>query len=220
LLDEVGMVDVDGDGWRELPSGASFQLAFDLTGRATMPISSAATESFARDLRTVGIDTRIQNLVGHDFLLDSDHPQARSRQGLFMLTDCAPAELDIWTSPHWIFPTEGVMWRIWFLEYNWRATRGERGRGPTGAAKTLLEIYDRGLAEADLNRRHELVWEAVRIHIEEGPFVIGACGDQARPAVIADNFRGVPDLVILGPWSASTPGNLHPEQFWIETGPV
>ena len=98
----------------------------------------------------------------------------------------------------------------------WLATGGDEGLEPTGPAKTLLEIYERGVAEADTSKRHELVGEAVRVHVEEGPFLIGACGDIAMPVVIADDFRGVPDLVILGPWSAGTPGNLHPEQFWIE----
>jgi peptide/nickel transport system substrate-binding protein len=95
-------------------------------------------------------------------------------------------------------------------------TGGAEGVEPEGVAKALLDIYDRGLAEPDMERRHELVWEAIRIHIEEGPFFIGASGDQPRPVVIADNFHGVADLVILGPWAPGTPGNLHPEQFWIE----
>jgi peptide/nickel transport system substrate-binding protein len=83
-------------------------------------------------------------------------------------------------------------------------------------AKALQDIYERGLAERDVDKRHELVWEAIRIHIEEGPFFIGASGDQQEPVVIADNFHGVSELVVLGPWAAGTPGNLHPEQFWIE----
>jgi peptide/nickel transport system substrate-binding protein len=216
LLDQVGMVDGDGDGWRELPSGASFQLGFYLMDWGQAPIAFEATESLAADLRAVGIESLIE--IGAPEHLDrtwiSPDLQSRLWPGFFMLIDCHVAELDIWTYPPWIFPVGGL--RAWPLESRWRMTGGAEGLEPTGAAKTLLEIYDRGLTEADVNKRHKLVWEAIRIHIEEGPFFIGASGDQAVPVVIADNFRGVPDLAILGPWGPCTPGNLHPEQFWIE----
>jgi peptide/nickel transport system substrate-binding protein len=216
LLDKAGMVDVDGDGWRELPSGASFQLAFALTGWGDTPISTAATESFASDLRVIGIDTFIYDLISvkDDPTMDFDTLAPHYRLGRFMLTDCHVAELDIWTWPAWMFPV--VRPRSWPLVFASRATRGSEGLEPTGPTQTLLDIYERGLTEPNVDKRHQLVWEAVRIHIGEGPFIIGACGDQAMPVVIADNFRGVPDLVILGPWAPGTPGNLHPEQFWIE----
>jgi len=131
-----------------------------------------------------------------------------------MASDRHASELDIWTFPAWIFPVGAV--RAWPLQFRWRLTGGAEGLEPSGAAKALLEIYDRSLVEANMNKRHELVREAIRIHIEEGPFFIGASGDQAVPVVIADGFRGVPDLVVLGPWGPGTPGNLHPEQFWID----
>jgi peptide/nickel transport system substrate-binding protein len=95
-------------------------------------------------------------------------------------------------------------------------TGGAEGTEPTEVAKALQDIYQAGLAEPDVEKRHQYVWDAIRIHIDEGPFFIGAAGDQQEPVVIADNFHGVPDLVVLGPWAPGTPGNLHPEQFWIE----
>jgi ABC-type transport system substrate-binding protein/DNA-binding SARP family transcriptional activator len=209
LLDEVGTVDADGDGWRELPSGASFQLGFHVTGWSEAPVNVEATESFVADLRAVGIEALIYDV--------RNMPEALLRveeQGYYMLRDCHASELDIWTYPTWIFPVDDK--HGWSLQGRWRMTGGAEGVQPAGVAKALLDIYDRGLAEPDIERRHELVWEAIRIHIEEGPFFIGASGDQAVPVVIADNFHGVPDLVILGPWQPGTPGNLRPEQFWIE----
>jgi peptide/nickel transport system substrate-binding protein len=218
LLDEAGLVDIDGDGWRELPSGASFRLSFFLTGWSQTLVAVEASASFAADLRAVGIESMIETGPPQFLHLSSTSPEDRFRSSVlssvFMLTDCHVAELDIWTYPAWVFPVGEV--RAWPLECTWRMTGGAEGLEPTGPAKALLEIYDRGLAEADMNKRHGLVWEAIRIHIEEGPFFIGASGDQVVPVVIADNFRGVPDLVILGPWGPCTPGNLHPEQFWIE----
>jgi ABC-type transport system substrate-binding protein/DNA-binding SARP family transcriptional activator len=217
LLDEAGMLDADGDGWRELPSGASFQLGFHVTGWGGPLSNLEATETFATDLRAVGIQTLIYDAT--------NMPEGRLPvgQGCYMLRDCHTSELDIWTYPAWIFPVDDThgwplqgRWRRTGGAGQWRRTGGAEDVQPAGVAKALLDIYDCGLAEPDMQRRHELVWEAIRIHIEEGPFFIGASGDQAVPVVIADNFRGVPDLVILGPWGPGTPGNLHPEQFWIE----
>jgi ABC-type transport system substrate-binding protein/DNA-binding SARP family transcriptional activator len=207
LLDEIGMVDRDGNGWRELPSGAPFQLSLDVSDWGSPAINRVATCVLAEHLNEVGIDTKI-----HDSTRTVDS-RLRREQGLFMLGDCQVSELDVWTFPDWIFPVEVLQDEPYF---RWHLTIGEPGLDPTSAHLALLDIFARGLAEPDLNKRHALVWEAVQIHIEEGPFFIGAAGDQAMPVVIADNFRGVPDLVILGPWSPGTPGNLHPEQFWIE----
>jgi peptide/nickel transport system substrate-binding protein len=208
LLDEAGLVDADGDGLRDLPSGAPFQLIIDLTGWADETIGPYATESYIRDLSAVGIEALIKDVT--------NTPEAwlRTEQSHFMLSDCHASELDIWSWPGWIFPVDA--WYAWPLQGRWRMTGGAEGVEPAGVAKALLDIYDRGLAEPDMDRRHELVWEAIRIHIEEGPFFIGASGDQPMPVVIADSFHGVPDLVILGPWAPGTPGNLHPEQFWID----
>jgi peptide/nickel transport system substrate-binding protein len=131
-----------------------------------------------------------------------------------MLRNCHASELDLWTYPDWVFPLRDN--RAWPLEGKWRQTGGEEGIEPTGAALELQQIYDAGLAEPTIEGRHQLVWDAIRVHIDQGPFMIGAAGDQSMPVVVGNNFHGIPDLVILGPWAPGSPGNLHPEQFWMD----
>jgi hypothetical protein len=60
------------------------------------------------------------------------------------------------------------------------------------------------------------VWEAVQLHIEEGPFVLGASGDQSMPVIVKDNFHNVPEYGILGPWAPGSPGNTYPELYFFE----
>lgn len=208
LFDAAGVVDADGDGIRDLPSGEPFQIVLDLGDWGTERVSVAGTESFAGDLEDAGFDVLINNLIGQP---DWD---LRQTQGLYMLRNCHASELDIWTFPDWIFPLRDN--RAWPMEGKWRQTGGEEGWEPTGPALRLQEIYDEGLATESIEDRHQLVYEAIRVHIEEGPFIIGAAADQPMPVVVADNFMGIPDLVILGPWAPGSPGNLHPEQFWID----
>jgi peptide/nickel transport system substrate-binding protein len=208
LLDEAGVVDVDRDGWRDLPSGAPFQLIIDVGGWSGPTISINATHTYADQLAAVGIDTLVNNLIG------MPESYLRYEQGLFMLKECHASDLDVWVAPGWVFPS--LYATAWPLVSAWLTSGGVEGVKPTGPARDLLDIYERGLAEPDIDRRHELVWEAIELHTQEGPFFIGASGDQQMPVVIADNFYGVPDLVVLGPWAPGSPGNLHPEQFWID----
>ena len=72
------------------------------------------------------------------------------------------------------------------------------------------------MAEPTVEGRHEIVWEAIRIHIEDGPFTLGAAGDQPMPVIVRNNVHNVPEFGILGPWAPGSPGNTHPEQYWIE----
>ena len=109
--------------------------------------------------------------------------------------------------------------RAWPLEGRYRETGGEEGWEPqpgTTYAYELQQLYDKGLATASIDERHKIVWEAIQIHIDHGPFMIGSSGDQQMPVVVRNGFHGIPDLVILGPWAPGSPGNLNPEQFWME----
>lgn len=212
MLDAAGLKDGDGDGMRDLPSGAPFELILDLTDWGGERMSTQATESFAADLKDVGIKTIIKNVIG------TPEQQLRQDEGLYMLRNCHASEVDIWTYPDWIFPLRNN--RAWPMEGLWRSSGGKEGwePKPDSPAAKLQAIYDKGLAEPDVEKRHELVWEAIKVHIEEGPFTLGAAGDQPMPVVIAKNFCNVPKTGVLGPWAPGSPGNKHPEQFWINEG--
>jgi peptide/nickel transport system substrate-binding protein len=211
LLDEVGMVDTDGDGIRELPSGKPFQLIIDYgEWGAGAEINLIANEIFAENLKGIGIDSIINNLIGQP---DWD---LRQTQAKYMLRNAGTSELDIWTYPDWVFPVRDN--RAFPLQGKWRQTGGEEGEEPLAdsPAARLQALYDQGLAEPDPQKRHEIVWEAVKIHIEEGPFMLGAAGDAPQPVIRKLNIRNVPETGILGPWAPGSPGNKYPEQFYIE----
>jgi peptide/nickel transport system substrate-binding protein len=208
FFDDAGYSDADGDGWRDLPSGAAFTLVIDLGDWSGVPVEAA--EVYAGNLEEVGVQVLINELAGAEF-------GQRQEQGLYMIRNMHASELDIWTYPDWMFPVRNN--RSWPLEGNYRATGGESGWEPvpgTTYAYELQALYDLGLATAGVDERHQIVYDAIRIHIDEGPFMIGASGDQPMPVVIRNGFMGVPDLVVLGPWAPGSPGNLNPEQFWMQ----
>jgi len=211
LLDEAGLLDTDGDGIRELPSGKKFQLIIDYgTWGAGEQINLLANEILADNLKAVGIDSIINNLIGQpDWEL-------RQTEGKYMLRNAGTSELDIWTYPDWVFPVRDN--RAFPMQGKWRQTGGAEGEEPAaGSPAALLQaLYDKGLATQDLEERHKIVWEAVRIHIDEGPFMLGAAGDAPQPVTVKNNIRNVPETGVLGPWAPGSPGNKFPEQFYIE----
>ena len=134
-----------------------------------------------------------------------------------MFRTCHAAELDICTFPDYIFPTRDN--RAWPLQGKWNQTGGTEGEEPPagGVVDRLMALYEAGLSEGEESECHRLAWEAIQVHIDEGPFTLGGAGDQPMPVVVKQNFHNVPRFDILGPWAPSSPGNLHPEQFYIST---
>jgi peptide/nickel transport system substrate-binding protein len=210
LLDKAGLTGRDSEGFRTLPSGKRLEIIIDVGDWGTERISLESSEVLKDNLADVGLRALINNLTGQP---DWD---LRQREGKYMLRTGGTSELDIWTYPDWVFPVRDN--RAWPMQGKWRQTGGAEGEEPLpgSPAARLQALYDKGLAEPDEQKRHEIVWEAVRIHIEEGPFSMAASGDQASPSVVKNNFHNVPELGVMGPWAPGSPGNLHPEQFYMD----
>jgi peptide/nickel transport system substrate-binding protein len=209
LLDEV-MGPKGSDGFRTLKSGKPFQLIIDLNDWGTEAINTAATTTFEENLKAVGINTLQNNLIGSP---DSD---LRQTSGEYMIRNCHVSEVDLMTFPSWVFPNNDQ--RAWPLVGRWYQTGGKEGEAPEAGSpeEKLHAIYLRALSEPDLEKRQDIIREGIQLNIDEGPFLIGASGDQPMPVVIKNNFKGVPADGILGPWAPGSPGNKHPEQFWFD----
>ena len=213
-FDAAGFVDANGDGWRDLPSGESFTLVIDLNDWGGERTNTEFLQVYSENLEAVGVRTLINNVIGQ--------PEAgiRGDYGLYMLRTTHASELDLWTYPDWIFPLRGggEGARAFPQQGLYYATGGEEGWAPEpgSPAARLQEIYREGLRTASIEERDQLIWDAVQIYIEEGPFILGATGDQPKPVVCKNNFMNVLEYGVLGPWAPGTPGNSNPEQYWID----
>jgi peptide/nickel transport system substrate-binding protein len=213
-FDAAGFVDADGDGIRDLPSGAPFTLVINQDRNWTgESIVTNSNEAYVSDLNAVGIDVLINDVTG------TPENTTQAQNGLFMLRNAHASEIDLWTYPDWVFPLRKTEPRAWPLEGEYRETGGAEGWEPqpgTTWAYELQQLYDKGIATYGIEERHQVVYEAIRIHIDHGPFIIGSSGDQQMPVVVRNGFHGIADVVVLGPWAPGSPGNLNPEQFWME----
>jgi len=224
ILDEIGMT-MGADGFRSLPSGTPFVMHLDISdwGGSLKVQTDAAAEMKVQYETNLGIQMQINNLQGQPEL------DTRTNEGFYMLRGAHISEIDIWTYPDWIFP---IVNRYMFpLEGRWYALGGAEctlvegqpyscGVEPEAdsPAALLQALYEEGRATSTVEGRHEVVWEAVQVIIEEGPFVIAVAGDQQMPILIKDNLRNVLDFGVVGPWAPATPGNQVPAQWFFEGG--
>ena len=64
--------------------------------------------------------------------------------------------------------------------------------GPHLDAVSILDLYEQVLSlpgAPDAYERHKLIHDAIRIHIDEGPFMLGIVGEPTIPGVIKNNFK-------------------------------
>ena len=181
------------DGFRTLKCGDPFQLIIDVTDWGTAAVNSAAATTLEGNFEAVGVNV-LQN-----YLIGSPDAGLRSNQGLFMIRDANIAELGLMTYPSWVFPNNNE--RVWPLSGRWYQTGGAEGEKPAaGSVEARLHaIYQKMLVEPDLEKRQVLIRQGIQIHIDEGPFFLGAAGDQPMPVIIKNNFHNVPTRGVLGP---------------------
>jgi peptide/nickel transport system substrate-binding protein len=213
-FDAAGFVDATGDGIRDLPSGKEFTLIIDLNDWSAATVNTEFVEVYKKNLEDIGVKVLINNVIG------TPDAGPRGDYGLYMLRTTHASELDLWTYPDWVFPVRGggEGTRAFPQQGLWYSTGGAEGWEPEvgSPAYRLQEIYRQGLQEPSEQKRHELIWQAVDVYIDEGPFIIGAAGDQPQPVVCKNYFKNVYEYGVLGPWAPGTPGNSNPEQYWMD----
>ncbi len=207
LLDEMGLNRRDDEGYRLRPDGKRLEIIMDVPAAAHVAHENDIGLIVAEGWRALGLDILIYTPPQAELKLRRD-------LGEFTVHLHGEAEMDLFTYPDWVFPTTGKYWHP--KVGKWYETGGEKGEAPTGVMVELLDIYDRIKQEKDLDARHRLVQDAVRLHIEHGPFHLGTVARRPSPVIVKNNFHNVPDDGILGPWAIAGPATSFPEQFFID----
>jgi peptide/nickel transport system substrate-binding protein len=221
-LDGLGMKK-GADGFRTLPSGKPFIMTIDISdwGGSLKIQTDAAAEMEVQWETNLGIQVEVKNLQGQPDL------DTRTNNGLYMLRGAHISEIDILTYPDWIFP---IVNRYMFpLEGRWYAKGKDSCKADPAIpfdcgvkpeegspAQKLQALYEKALEGKTPEERHKVVWEAIQVIIDEGPFVIAVAGDQQMPIIVKDHMRNILDFGVVGPWAPSTPGNQNAAQWWID----
>jgi ABC-type transport system substrate-binding protein len=221
-LDEIGMT-VGADGFRQLPSGKAFTLVMMVTdwGGSLKVQTDAAAEAKTLWETNLKIKVEIQNLQGQP------NVDTLTNEGQYMIRGCHVSEIDIMTYPDWLFP---VVNRYYMpLEGRYYAKGKDTctadpaipydcGVMPEAGspAEKLQALYFDASQTKSIEDRHKIVWDAVQINIDEGPFIIGISGDQQMCVIANTKLRNILDYGVVGPWAPDTPGNQVVSQWFYE----
>ena len=211
LLDGIGVVDADGDGWRDRPDGTALELIVDIPATDTGSIDRM--DLVKEDWEAVGLKT-VLNIIAGEVV------SARHLAGEIMIRAWGSAAAwglvsaaTVWT------PIEGVTYSIGGARIgDYYNSGGERGVAPRPGSmlEQLQDAYTELISIVDPDERQAKLLEAYQIHIDEGPITIGTIGEHPSPVIVKNNFRNVQDFGLVAGWDLAFPGTADPEQFFFD----
>jgi peptide/nickel transport system substrate-binding protein len=231
LLDEIGLVDTTGDGWRNFADGSECLLRFENPGD---PGSEHGTKSelLAKTWNGIGLQTMMNTIPsGESELWNAGEAMSNPH---WEVGD-GPNHL---VYPSWVVPNESSRWAP--LQGKWYELGGTEKEGteldvdpwerqppridaePGGPVAQLWELYDKTRIEPDTITRHKLVWDMMKVHVDNGPFFMGCVANMSRLNLVNVDMRNVPtrdDLATGGfgnPWILPHPAVWNPEIFYFE----
>ena len=211
LLDSIGVVDADGDGWRDRPDGTPLEVIVDVPAEDTPTVDRM--DLIKEDWDEVGLNT-VLNIITWSVVTD------RHFSGEIMIRAWGSAAAwglvsaaTVWT------PIEGVSYAVGGARigeyYN---SGGERGVAPRPGSmlEQLQDAYTELISILDPDERNAKLLDAYRIHIDEGPITIGTVGEHPNALIVKSNLRNVPDFGLTAGWDLAFPGTADPEQFFFD----
>jgi peptide/nickel transport system substrate-binding protein len=210
LLDEIGIVDQNGDGWREMPSGAPLKIT--IYGAADW---SEEGEMMKEDWQAIGLDASHAIVPGPAVATD----WITGKGDIRVYGGGAPDGPDILEYAPWIVSYgNGGRWAP--LYGQWMALEGTAREGvdadkpprerkppwdePSQGDPTrrMWELYKKAIVEPDMVKRDQLLFDIVRIHIDEGPFFLGMIAEVPVVMIRARRLKNVPRMeeVPFGGW--------------------
>jgi len=233
LLDEIGMKDVDGDGFREMPDGSKYDLRVDIQADASkepLSVLEIATENW----KAIGLNVVINQIPPAEF-----GPTWRDGQLQFRTNWEVGDGPDHLLYPSWVVPNETERWAPLCgrrLELQGTEAAGQEKDVDPWERKPprfndderdligepvwkLQEIYEVAKIEVDEMKRMSLVWDMINIHVDDGPFYIGTVANYPRIIFVSNKLMNVPqkeELKLGGfvnPWIIPYPAVVNTETY-------
>lgn len=208
LLDEIGVVDINGDGLRELPSGRRLSLTLLYLDSPATAIIELALEFF----RDIGIEVKL-DMVSRELLTERRLAQNfdLSQWHLDYVTD-----IYFGTTPSKTFAPigSGAEYSPWPGWMAWVNSDGAAGEEPPAEIMQLVE-WARGLTQSvDPAEREKYAKNLIQAQADN-LWTIGTVGQAPVPIIVANNFHNIPRHGMLNDdvdW-----GSVYfPEQFFLD----
>jgi peptide/nickel transport system substrate-binding protein len=233
LLDEVGLKDVNGDGFREFADGSKLEIRMDITG--TMNKEAGDTFEIARkNWADVGLSVIANPMPAAGFTTQWNGGKGEMRTQW----ECTgtPEQLAFGA---WLVPMEPTRWAP--LCANRYATVGTKfedteldkspwDRNPPRWASTeagykdgpvaeITAINDKAIIETDAVKRYGMTQQIIRLHVEKGPFLIGTVANYPRVITVSSKLVNVPTREqmpsggLINSWTIPAPAIYYPETW-------
>ena len=208
LLDEIGLIDVDGDGLREFPDGSQLVITLEFIDWETP--KAITLELVTMYWQEVGVDLRLK-------IVDRSLQSARAQANQMDMTVWhADRDTDILLPvyPVWFAPVytnwDNIMWNDWA---RWYLTNGRLGKRPPPQFRQLQQWVDEMASTTDEARRIEVGKNLLRSNAEN-LWTIGTVGLAPQPVVVSSRLRGIPEQGIWG-WDNRWTLSYHPATWYF-----
>ena len=208
LLDEMGLDQRDGEGYRLRPDGERLIITLEFFDFETPKLPNI--ELVVAHWQAVGVDVRTRAVSGE--------LQSQRAEGNLM-------DATIWhgdTGADTLFPfgnrfvvPETPDWNntIWPEWARWNSTNGEEGEEPPAEVMALIDWYDQMLVEPSPERRVELGQNLLASQAEN-LWVIGTVGKAPWVLIVSENLRNVPEQG-LWVWDNLWSRSMNPSSFYF-----
>ena len=230
LLDEIGVKEGAG-GKRTRPDGSELKILIDYnaeTGREHV----AKNELLARDWQALGLDVTLNPVAPATFGPDWVAGKLQCK------SDWEIGDNSIMLYAGWVVPVATDHWApLHGQQYMLRGTPKEKEeldvdpweRTPPrieaeegGPIDRLWKLFDQARVEPDSMKRIQLEWEIMKVHMTDGPFLLGVVSNYPQLVLAHQDLKNVPrreDLAQNGwvnPWIHPTPAVYDPEAYYWE----
>ena len=235
LLDSIGVKLPAGAQWRTQPDGSPLEITLDYPANTSQE-HITKNELLAKDWQAIGINARANPITPTSFGTQwgAGQLQTTTAWEVGNGTDCL-------TYANWLVPFDNARWAPLQGEYlllqgtpagntqndvdPWKRTPPRLAPDPGGPVDRLWKLYQQGRLEPDFMKRVQIVWQIMKIHIQEGPFFSGTVANYPQLVLHKRDLKNVPrrdQLALHGFTNPSTipaPATYDPEAyFWQNPG--
>jgi peptide/nickel transport system substrate-binding protein len=207
LLDEMGLANKDGEGYRTLPDGSQWTITLLAGG----PEAGEENELAVKYWGDIGLRCVSQ-------VLDRSLYEQRCAAG-----ECEIGNWGLSGGPG-LIPRMGAWLGTFHYDPPWASLYGEwyesGGKGgieppEDHPIKKMWELWEMASSAPDLKTRDQYIQEIFNIH-KEAPYVIGHNGESPSLWVVKNNFHNMPDGLASAD-SLRNPGLAQPPQLFFKS---
>ncbi len=206
LLDEMGMKDINGDGYREAPDGKEFKPTFMIYDAPFLGDISLheLTVAYWQD---IGLNVVMDNVGGDIYWQRADVGNFDIRPHILdnVAPVFSPFAVGVTLAP---LRNDCAPWPDWST---WVDTNGEQGTEPPTKYKDLTNLAKKYLETNDTDALEKLLEEQAK-----NLWVIGAIGYPPEPVIVKDRLKNIPQKGFYTGEGAQRMLLYNPMQWYLD----